>query len=520
MWPHCSFSRAFGHVSRLRSFLCPLTQASAKRLSYAATVDDAVEADYEEEELKLPRATTSAEANLALLVAHCRPGTVLAEAVAQRAGRLYLGLDVNTLSTGYTVLRAEGRSFGGCDGDNGNSSRGGRNSSIGDDLRAYDERAVRATLVEWGRICPAGARDVVDIGSAIAAELCRIGERHTPARHRPGVLPPVNGGSTHDDVAAAANPATDGATDAEKEERPTAWVVGVEDFMKTFMPGRFNTRALFKMAQLNGIVGYGVLTALGAKATNVHPTSARAFYGLRKNKEEDDVKRVVFDYVVGLEPLAGGGGGAATDPATLLRAAASAAAGTAAAASTAAATVEADMTAEVGGPALPRDWERSTDGSLRAESFDVTDAYLIALYVWHRDLLDTLLMHRALRASFAQAYQEEHALRLSKAELRAVQRGAEQLAVAAAAGATAAPSGGAVELTDDGGAAPAPALRRRRRATAATAATSPPALDEAVLRRRHRADVRKRISGLYEDAVVRWFKAVAVAPAAAAAAYD
>lgn len=34
------------------------------------------------------------------------------------------------------------------------------------------------------------------------------------------------------------------------------WVVGVEDFMRRFLPGRSNAKSIFALAQLNGIVKY------------------------------------------------------------------------------------------------------------------------------------------------------------------------------------------------------------------------------------------------------------------------
>lgn len=34
------------------------------------------------------------------------------------------------------------------------------------------------------------------------------------------------------------------------------WVVGVEDFMRRFLPGRSNARSIIALAQLNGIVKY------------------------------------------------------------------------------------------------------------------------------------------------------------------------------------------------------------------------------------------------------------------------
>ena len=40
------------------------------------------------------------------------------------------------------------------------------------------------------------------------------------------------------------------------ETQRQVWVVGVEDFMRRFLPGRSNAKSIFALAQLNGIVKY------------------------------------------------------------------------------------------------------------------------------------------------------------------------------------------------------------------------------------------------------------------------
>lgn len=40
------------------------------------------------------------------------------------------------------------------------------------------------------------------------------------------------------------------------EAQRQVWVVGVEDFMRRFLPGRSNAKSIFALAQLNGIVKY------------------------------------------------------------------------------------------------------------------------------------------------------------------------------------------------------------------------------------------------------------------------
>lgn len=45
-------------------------------------------------------------------------------------------------------------------------------------------------------------------------------------------------------------------TESEEGQKGPAWVVGVEDFMRRFLPGRSNAKSIFALAQLNGIVKY------------------------------------------------------------------------------------------------------------------------------------------------------------------------------------------------------------------------------------------------------------------------
>lgn len=47
-----------------------------------------------------------------------------------------------------------------------------------------------------------------------------------------------------------------GETDSKTDSKGPVWVVGVEDFMRRFLPGKSNTRSIFALAQLNGIVKY------------------------------------------------------------------------------------------------------------------------------------------------------------------------------------------------------------------------------------------------------------------------
>lgn len=45
-----------------------------------------------------------------------------------------------------------------------------------------------------------------------------------------------------------------GGVEAQRQRQ--VWVVGVEDFMRRFLPGRSNAKSIFALAQLNGIVKY------------------------------------------------------------------------------------------------------------------------------------------------------------------------------------------------------------------------------------------------------------------------
>lgn len=48
------------------------------------------------------------------------------------------------------------------------------------------------------------------------------------------------------------------------------WVVGVEDFMRRFLPGKSNAKSIFALAQLNGIVKYACLKVGVASIALLH----------------------------------------------------------------------------------------------------------------------------------------------------------------------------------------------------------------------------------------------------------
>jgi hypothetical protein len=201
-------------------------KSAAKRSS--KRIDDSeLSSDSDDEPAAKRRRPLQTDANIALLLEQCSLQSAFDAAYSSAAGRRVLGLDINTSSTGYAVLDIAASS-----------------SSSGD----ADADAAAAVLLEWGRICTKKADDVLDGGLEITAQLSDIKQRCCSSS---GDAP---------------------------------WIVGVEDFAKSFTTGRFHTRSLFKLAQLNGIVKFGCLQTFAVKPEAWHPTSARAFYGLKRGK--------------------------------------------------------------------------------------------------------------------------------------------------------------------------------------------------------------------------------------------
>lgn len=81
---------------------------------------------------------------------------------------------------------------------------------------------------------------------------------------------------------------------ARHEGRP--WVVGVEAYLKTFGLGRFNTRGLFALAELNASVAFMASQVFGCRPHRVHPTVPRKMYGLTKAaaRDRDGIKAAVL----------------------------------------------------------------------------------------------------------------------------------------------------------------------------------------------------------------------------------
>lgn len=94
--------------------------------------------------------------------------------------------------------------------------------------------------------------------------------------------------------------------------KSATWRVGIEDFMRAYRFGRFHSRGIFQLAQLNGTVSYACWRRLGgdaesAQPVHTHPTAARGFFGIAASKTttttkkkatgESDIKEQVMAFV-------------------------------------------------------------------------------------------------------------------------------------------------------------------------------------------------------------------------------
>merc|ERR1711871_1544051 len=85
--------------------------------------------------------------------------------------------------------------------------------------------------------------------------------------------------------------------------------------MRHFMPGRFSSRGIVKLAQTNGIAQYVCSQAFGTVPLMVHPTTARSFMGivhgrLKSGRNEkipvkEKVLAFVLDHGVDVDAIAG-----------------------------------------------------------------------------------------------------------------------------------------------------------------------------------------------------------------------
>lgn len=235
---------------------------------------------------------------------------------ASGCGRWYLGIDPNLRSTGYVVLNKSGRA------------------------------------VRWGSVQVSRGRSVISGANLVASQLCALRES-------------MDVSSAHDERESGFGDAAQGA-----HSNSSDWVVGIEDFMKTFVAGRFQTRSLFALAQFNGIVAYECTRTFGGRSGEsellepllLHPTRVRSAFVLRKTEAVPDVKRVVFEFAQRREPRL-----SFCDPAS--------------------------------GGAMG-EWKLTRKGELASDNFDVTDAWLIAYYTRLVHFAEVMTACPALRDDF------------------------------------------------------------------------------------------------------------------------
>lgn len=103
------------------------------------------------------------QSNIGILESDCEVAQLLLDAAKARRDHLYLGLDISTQSTGYTVLRPSATAPVGV-------ASGGSLQGVGE-----------AKLMEWGCIVGSGSgskkRDVVDVGMVVEKRLKEVAAR-------------------------------------------------------------------------------------------------------------------------------------------------------------------------------------------------------------------------------------------------------------------------------------------------------------------------------------------------------
>lgn len=347
------------------------------------------------------------QSNIEILKHDCGVAQLLLDAATCRANSLYLGLDISTQSTGYAVLRPSALPINLISTLSGNRNSFDSIDGIGciDDIDCIDggrsepeERLLRAAglaeLLEWGCIAGSGSgsktKDVVDVGVIVEEALRDVATRCRPSSGQGGTergdggegassqspSPPPLSPQSSGDEDGQDGLGVNGSAGSEGGQKGPAWVVGVEDFMRRFLPGRSNAKSIFALAQLNGIVKYACQKHLGAKADSFHPSTPRSFYGLTRDKPEGkDMKHIVHDFA---------------------------------------------LSQEDGALASRYEWPLLSDGSKADGCYDITDAYLVALYSWHRDLFRAVADNKLARDRFAEAFQLQHAKNLAAAEERSM----------------------------------------------------------------------------------------------------
>jgi len=131
-----------------------------------------------------------------------------AEQIEQKKPEFVIGLDINSQSTGYTVLDATG------------------------------------AALECGVIDTSDGKNIYEKATTIKGKLEELYSKYKPE---------------------------------------SEWLVGVEDFLKGF-GGRFRTKDLFTLAQINSLVSYDCIKIFNTLPSRVHPSSARHHFGLKKRR--------------------------------------------------------------------------------------------------------------------------------------------------------------------------------------------------------------------------------------------
>lgn len=338
--------------------------------------DSDKEGDAEENRSLSPARLSLLESNVKILEDKCHVRKIILEAAKAKAGNLYLGLDISTQNTGYTVLAPAATESTTADVDDDTA-----------DDEAFLRERLGARLVEWGCIVGSGKRardkkDVVDVGIIIEERLREVAERCSGSRGE-NETRATEAGLVQESERRASGSEDEGRGKGDTNSEGPVWVVGVEDFMRRFLPGKSNARSIFALAQLNGIVMYACQKYLGAKAEAFHPSRARSFYGLLSNKPEGkEMKEIVHDFALAIE---------------------------------------------TGGLESRQDWPVLEDGSKTDKSnvdtsgnYDVTDSYLVARYSWHQDIWKEVVTNEAAKARFVESYTAFHVEKLKSAEEKAV----------------------------------------------------------------------------------------------------
>jgi hypothetical protein len=152
--------------------------------------------------------------------------------------------------------------------------------------------------------------------------------------------------------------------DGEMNTNTFTWNVGIEDFLRTYNNGKFHTKGLFQLAQLNGIVSFWCWKFYGKKPFHTHPTSARAFFDLHLGPKEISVKEKVFQFAQSYYPSF--------------------------------------------------DWEKNRHGRLSDKNFDISDSFVIASFTWYQCLQQELFQHTKLKEEFHQLYMDHYSKRIAQ----------------------------------------------------------------------------------------------------------